>query len=356
MSGNTFGNCFRLTSFGESHGPYVGGVIEGCPSNINVDFELINNALKARQTAVFTYASQRKENDEVQFISGIMNGKTTGTPIGFLIKNHEISSSAYEKNKDILKPSHGYFTYWKKYGIYDYRGSGRASARETIIRVIGGCFAMMYLRKYNITIKAYTTQIGNTQIDIKKIFDNISNTSNPLHCPDNECYLKMLDVLETAKKNKDTIGAKVSCVIKNTPIGIGEPVFDKLHADLGKAMLSINAAKGFEIGSGFNSVGMYGSEHNDIFTESFHTKTNYSGGIQAGISNGEVIYFSVAFKPVPSLMKDQESIDIKGNSAIYTAGGKHDICVVPRVIPIVKAMAALVIADHLLRFNAYKNN
>ncbi|MBP7102060.1 MAG: chorismate synthase [Bacteroidales bacterium] len=354
MSGNTFGNYFRLTSFGESHGPFVGGVIEGCPSNMDIDFELINNAIKARKTAMFPYASQRKENDELQFISGIIGSKTTGTPIAFIIKNQEKSSTAYEKNKDILKPSHGYFTYWKKYGIYDYTGSGRASARETIVRVIGGCFAMMYLQQYHITIKAYTTQIGKIQTDIKNIFSNEPIITNPLHCPDNDSYLKMLEALETAKNNKDTIGAKVSCVIKNTPIGLGEPVFDKLHADLGKAMLSINAAKGFEIGSGFTSVCMYGSEHNDLFTQNFHTKSNHSGGIQAGISNGEVIYFSVAFKPISSLMKNQESIDIKGNPAIYTAGGKHDFCVVPRVIPIVEAMAALVIADHILRFNAYK--
>jgi len=356
MSGNTFGNSFRLTSFGESYGSFVGGVIEGCPPNMDIDFALINNAIKARQTSIFAYASQRKENDEVQFISGIMNGKTTGTPIAFLIKNQETSSTAYNKNKNVLKPSHGYFTYWKKYGIYDYKGSGRASARETIVRVIGGCFAMMYLQQYNITIKAYTTQIGQIQINKKNLFYRETISFNPLHCPDNESYVKMLEVLESAKKNKDTIGAQVSCVIRNTPIGIGEPVFDKLHADLGKAMLSINAAKGFEIGSGFTSASMHGREHNDLFTKEFHTKTNHSGGIQAGISNGEVIYFSVAFKPISSIMKDQESIDIKGNPAVYIAGGKHDICVVPRVIPVVEAMAALVIADHILRFNAYKNN
>lgn len=355
MSGNTFGNIFRLTSFGESHGSHIGGVIDGCPSNIEVDFKLINQKIKERQTSLFTYSSQRKECDEIQFVSGIMNGKTTGTPIAFFITNNDLSSS-YEENKDILKPSHAHYTYWKKYGIYDYKGSGRTSARETLIRVIAGCFAMMYLRQYNIKINAYTSQIGAIKINEEIISDIETAKKNPLFCPDSESYKKMMNELKNTQQNLDTIGAKVSCIIENTPIGLGEPVYDKFQANLGKAMLSINAAKGFEFGSGFKAIEMTGSEHNDLFTKNFRTKTNHSGGIQAGISNGENIYFSVAFKPLSSIMQDQKSINRKGEPAIYKAGGNHDICVVPRVIPVVEAMAALVIVDHILHLHAYKTH
>jgi chorismate synthase len=355
MSGNQLGVLFSLTTFGEAHGNAVGGVIDGCPANLNVDYELIEKKIKARQTANFTFNSQRKEPDKVEFLSGINKDKTNGFPIAFIIKNKDVNLSHYIENQDVLKPSHAHYTYWKKYGTDNALGSGRASARETIARVVGGCFAMMLLRQLGIEIYCFTSQIGNIKTrKIKKPNRNIIQ-SNPLYCPCTTTYEKMMDYLQQIQSEKDTIGAKVSCIVENVPIGMGEPVFDKLNADLAKAMLSIPAAKGIEFGSGFTAVSMKGTKHNDIYNTNFQTKNNYSGGIQGGISNGEDICFSIAFKPIPSIMQDQQSIDTKGNNKIYKAGGRHDVCVVPRVIPIVEAMTALVLADHLLRFNAYKN-
>lgn len=355
MSGNSLGILFQLTTFGESHGSHTGLVIDGCPSGLKVDYDLIQQKINQRKTGIFPFTSSRIEDDKVEFLSGIINDTTTGTPIACIIRNTSIDSSNYEENKTILKPSSSYFTYWKKYGNVDQKGNGRASARETLARVIGGCFAMMFLNQYNISILAYTTRIGNISIDENISIDK-NNISNALVCPDKDVYPKMMDLLKTIQKENDTIGAQISCSINNLPVGLGEPVFDKLNADLSKAIMSIPAAKGIEFGSGFKAISMRGSEHNDLYTTNFHTITNHSGGIQAGISNGETLHFSMAFKPISSIMKDQPSINEKGESTLYKAGGRHDICVVPRVLPVVEAMTALVIADHLLRFNAYKNH
>ena len=354
MAGNTFGTLFTITSFGESHGCCIGGVIDGCPSNLRVDYDLIQQKIKERQTNSLPYTSSRHESDDVIFLSGISNKLTTGAPIAFYIKNQDIDSSHYEANKGVLKPSHADYTYVKKYGIYDYKGSGRASARETLVRVVAGCFAMMFLQSKAIKIKAYTTQIGSI-VYPKPLTQILPDADiNDLHCPDKEIYQSMLNELKSTRAQNDSIGGKVSCVIENTPVGLGEPVFDKLQADLAKAMLSINAAKGFEYGSGFQSAAMIGSILNDVFTSEFRTKTNHSGGIQAGISIGENIYLSVAFKPLASIGQNQESVNIQGEKAIYKGGGRHDVCVIPSVVPVVEAMATLVLADHLLRFNAYK--
>jgi chorismate synthase len=356
MSGSSFGNLFCISTFGESHGKAIGGVIDGCPANITVDYDLIQRQLQLRQNDPLSI-NKRKELDNVEFISGIFEGKTTGTPIAFLIQNKDTQSEDYFQESRVLKPSHAGFSYWKKYGIYDYRGSGRASARETACRVVCGCFAMMYLKKYNIHIEAFTTQIGTAKL--KKPFceyDLEKAKENSLHCPDNETTQAMLSVLNETAAIKDTIGCAVGCVVNGVPAGLGEPVFEKLSANLAKAMLSINAAKGFEYGSGFNSACRKGSEINDLYTPDFSTKTNFSGGIQAGISNGNPIYFSVAFKPIPSIMQDQQSIDKDGNICVLKASGRHDICAAPRVTPVVEAMTALTIADHLLYYNAYKTN
>ncbi len=354
MAGNYFGNIFRISTFGESHGKEIGGIIDGCPSNITIDYDLIRQQLLLRQNDPLS-ANKRKEPDNVEFLSGIYNGKTTGTPIAFLIQNKDTKPEDYAQQSYILKPSHGHFAYWKKYGIYDYRGSGRASARETACRVVCGCFAMMYLKEYNINLEAFTTQIGNIKLENHFCSYNINEAKeNILHCPDNNSAQKMLSLLEEVAILNDTIGCAIGCYINNVPAGLGEPVFEKLSANLAKAMLSINAAKGFEYGSGFDSANKKGSEINDLYTLDFQTKTNFSGGIQAGISNGNPIYFSVAFKPIPSIMQPQPSIDMEGNACMLEASGRHDICVAPRVIPVVEAMAAITIADHLLYYNAYR--
>ena len=349
MAGNYFGNLFRINTFGESHGKAIGGVIDGCPANMTVDYDFIQLQLQLRQNDPLAI-NKRKEPDTVEFISGIFNGKTTGTPIAFLIQNKDAHSEDYTQEKNILKPSHAHFTYWKKYGIYDFRGSGRASARETACRVVCGCFAMMYLKKYNIHIEAFTTQIGTVKLE--KTFyeyDLKMAKKNPLHCPDNETAKKMLSLLNETVTAKDTIGCTVGCMATGVPVGLGEPVFEKLSANLAKAMVSINAAKGFEYGSGFDSATKKGSEINDLYTDNFRTQTNFSGGIQAGISNGNPIYFSVPFKPLPSIMQDQQSIDTDGNTCTLKASGRHDICAAPRVLPVVEAMTALTLVDHFLK-------
>ncbi|MDR1878136.1 MAG: chorismate synthase [Bacteroidales bacterium] len=355
MSGNSTGNLFCVSAFGESHGPAIGGVIDGCPSEIMVDYDLIKRQLSARHNDPLAI-NKRREPDEVEFLSGIMDGKTTGTPVAFLIRNKDIETRDYpQEDSLLLKPSHGHFSYWKKYGVFDYRGGGRASARETACRVVAGCFAEMYLRQFNITTEAFTVQTGKIKSELP--FDDCNSeqaNENPLHCPDNAAAERMLSLLEETNRANDTVGCIVGCVIRNLPAGLGEPVFDKLSAELAKAMLSINAAKGFEYGSGFASAGKKGSELNDLFLSDFRTKTNFSGGIQAGISNGNPVYFSVAFKPLPSIGQDQPSINTNGNPGLLKAGNRHDICAVPRVLPVVEAMAAITIVDHLLRNNAYR--
>jgi len=347
MAGNSTGKLFVLTTFGESHGKAIGGVIDGCPANMEVDYALIQAKLQQRNTSPFP-KNRRKEEDVVEFLSGILDGKTTGMPIAFVIVNKDVQSKDYLQESQVLKPSHAHYVYWQKYGLFDHRGGGRASARETASRVVGGCFALMLLKKYNIEIKAYTTQIGSV-----KWYHSLEKIGiieeNSLHCPDLETTQQMLNELEKTMQSNDTVGCKVGCVLKNLPVGLGEPVFDKLSADLAKAMLSIPAAKGFEYGLGFDFAEKHGSEVNDIFTQNFRTKTNFSGGIQAGISNGEPIYFSVVFKPIPSLMQNLSTINTKGEPCVLYRKGRHDICAVPRVLPVVEAMAALTLTDHLVR-------
>ena len=347
MAGNSFGNLFKLTTFGESHGTAIGGIIDGCPAGLELNLDAIQNELNRRKPGQSEIVTQRKEPDTVNFLSGIFEGKTTGTPIGFVIENANQKSKDYSHIKDVYRPSHADFTYDKKYGNRDYRGGGRSSARETACRVVAGAIAKQLLK--NIKIHAFTSSVGKIYInkpyqdlDFSKIEDNA------VRCPDEAVAEKMISRIKEIKKQGDTIGGTVTCVLQNVPIGLGEPVFDKLHAELGKAMLSINAVKGFEYGSGFCGVQMRGSEHNDLFNEGGSTKTNLSGGIQGGISNGMDIYFRVAFKPVATIMQKQNTIDKQGNIVEMQGKGRHDPCVVPRAVPIVEAMAALVIADYYL--------
>jgi chorismate synthase len=324
-------------------------VIDGFPANIEVDYDLIHAKLCQRNTTPFP-ENRRKEDDAAEFLSGILNGKTTGMPIAFAIANTDARSEDYLQEYQVLKPSHAHYVYWKKYGLFDHRGGGRASARETASWTVAGCFAMMLLKQYNIEIEAFTTQIGSVKWEhsLENIGENPAE--NVLHCPDAAVGQKMLEELEKTAKDKNTVGCKVGCVVKNVPVGLGEPVFGKLSADLAKAMMSIPAAKGFEYGLGFEAAEKRGSDANDIFLPNFHTKTNFSGGIQAGISNGEPIYFSVVFKPIPSIMQAQPTVNTKGETCILQGTGRHDICAAPRVLPVVESMAALTLADHLLRF------
>ena len=347
MAGNSFGNVFKLTTFGESHGLAIGGVIDGCPAGISIDFDAIQREMDRRKPGQSKIVTQRKEPDTVEFLSGIFEGITTGTPIGFIIKNANQKSKDYSHIKDVFRPSHADFTYTEKYGQRDYRGGGRSSARETACRVVAGAIAKQFLN--SIEINAYTASVGAIALNKNYQDLDLSKTeSNAVRCPDPVMAEKMIDKIKAIRKEGDTIGGTVSCVIKNVPIGLGEPVFDRLHAQLGKAMLSINAVKGFEYGSGFEGVRMKGSEHNDVFNTDGSTKTNRSGGIQGGISNGMDIYFNVAFKPVATVMQAQETIDKDGNAVEMHGKGRHDPCVVPRAVPIVEAMAALVLADFML--------
>jgi len=319
MAGNTFGNLFKLSTFGESHGVAIGGVLDGCPPGIELDLEAIQNELNRRKPGQSAIVTQRKEPDTVEFFSGIFEGKTSGTPIGFAIHNTNQKSGDYSHIKDSYRPSHADYVYDQKYGVRDYRGGGRSSARETASRVVAGAIAKQFLIE-----------------------------SNPVRCPDPDTASKMESYIKEVRKEGDTIGGIITCVIQNVPIGLGEPVFDKLHAELGKAMLSINAVKGFEYGSGFDGIKMKGSEHNDQYNPNGSTKTNYSGGIQGGISNGMDIYFNVAFKPVATVIQPYDTIDKDGNKVTTKGKGRHDPCVVPRAVPIVEAMAALVLADYTL--------
>ncbi|OIQ28537.1 MAG: chorismate synthase [Bacteroidetes bacterium MedPE-SWsnd-G2] len=348
MAGNTFGTLFKLTTFGESHGQAIGGVIDGCPAGLTIDLEEIQNELDKRKPGQSAIVTQRKEDDKVEFLSGIFEGKTTGTSIGFIIKNTNQKSKDYSHIKDVFRPSHADFTYEKKYGIRDYRGGGRSSARETACRVVAGAIAKQFLGK--ISFHAFTSSVGD--LFINKPYQDLDfslTESTAVRCPDLDVAHKMIEKIKAIRKEGDTIGGTVTCVIKNVPVGLGEPVFDKLHAELGKAMLSINAVKGFEYGSGFCGAKMKGSEHNDIFNVNGSTITNLSGGIQGGISNGMDIYFRVAFKPVATVIQKQDTIDKFGNKVVMEGKGRHDPCVVPRAVPIVEAMAALVIADFMLQ-------
>lgn len=344
---NTFGNLFRVTTFGESHGLALGGVIDGCPAGIELNVELIQKDLDRRKPGQSKITTQRKENDEVRILSGVFEGKTTGTPIGFTIENTNQKSKDYSHIKDSYRPSHADLVYDEKYGFRDYRGGGRSSARETVSRVVAGAIAKQFLK--GISIDAYVNQVGRIKSDKTYAELNLKDAENNIvRCPDLEVAEQMINFISETKKKGDTVGGVIRCVIKGVPIGLGEPVFDKLHARLGSAMLSINAVKGFSYGSGFDGVQMYGSEHNDMFNTDKSTKTNFSGGIQGGISNGMDIYFDVAFKPVATLIQAYETIDQQGNIVQTHGKGRHDPCVVPRAVPIVEAMAALVIADFIL--------
>ncbi|WP_185868393.1 chorismate synthase [Blattabacterium cuenoti] len=355
MAGNIFGKLFRVSTFGESHGLALGGVIDGCPSGITINIDKIQFDLNRRKPGQSSIVTQRKEKDRVQILSGIFENKTTGTPIGFLIYNKDQKSKDYDHIKHAYRPSHSDFTYEKKYGIRDYRGGGRSSARETVCRVVAGSIAKQLLK--NVSIISYVSSVGN--ISIEKSYEelDLSLTSierSPLRCPDSKTSNKMISEVEKIKKNGDSIGGIITCVIKNLPAGIGEPVFEKLHAELGKAMLSINAVKGFEYGSGFDGTKLLGSQHNDLFYSNGTTSTNFSGGIQGGISNGMDIYFRIAFKPVATIMKKQRTINKKGETIYIEGKGRHDPCVLPRAVPIVESMTALVLVDYCMYSNLSK--
>lgn len=350
---NTFGNIFRLTSFGESHGAGIGGVIDGCPAGIFLDTDFIQSELDRRKPGQSSLTTSRKESDQVEFLSGVFEGKTTGTPIGFLVRNSNQHSSDYNNLRNAFRPSHADYTYQTKYGTRDHRGGGRSSARETISRCVAGALAKLVLKEAGIRIIAYTSQVGN--IRLEKSYQELDPDlieSNPVRCPDMETAGNMIDLINEVKSEGDTIGGVITCVCQGIPVGLGEPVFGKLQAALGNAMLSINAAKGFEYGMGFDGVQYRGSEINDIFYRTSEgkiaTKTNHSGGIQGGISNGEDIYFRVAFKPVATILTQQPTINALGEETMLQVKGRHDPCVLPRAVPIVEAMAAMTILDYWL--------
>jgi len=349
---NSFGKIYRLTSFGESHGTAIGGVIDGVPANISLDFDAIQKELNRRRPGQSKITTQRHERDKVEFLSGIFEGKTTGTPIGFIIKNTNERSKDYSHLKEAYRPSHADFTYDKKYKNYDYRGGGRSSARTTASIVVAGAIAKQIIAGIGIT--AFVSAVG--EISLSKHYtelnlDNIDNT--PVRCPDPETATEFINLIEKVKKQGDTVGGQITCVVQNVPNGFGEPVFDKLQARLAYAMLNLPAVKGFEYGSGFEGSKMFGSKHNDIFNIDGTTKTNFSGGIQGGISNGMPIYFKVAFKPVATILQTQKSIDKKGQEILLEGKGRHDPCVVPRAVPIVEAMTAMVLADFYLIRKAF---
>ncbi|WP_106829636.1 chorismate synthase [Parabacteroides pacaensis] len=349
---NTFGNLFRLTSFGESHGMGIGGVIDGCPAGIELDMDFIQQELDRRRPGQSSITTPRKEADKVHFLSGLYEGKTTGTPIGFIIWNDNQHSSDYDNMEKVFRPSHADFTYQTKYGIRDHRGGGRSSARETIARCVAGAIAKQILKEHGITIQAYTSQVGNIKLDGSyQDYDLTLTETNAVRCPDTEKAEEMQKLIAEVKSKGDTLGGIISCVAKGVPVGLGEPVFGKLHAALGGAMLSINAVKGFEYGDGFSSTLYRGSERNDRFYNDnghINTRTNYSGGIQGGISNGQDIYFRVAFKPVATVLMEQQTVNTDGEDTVLKARGRHDPCVLPRAVPIVEAMTAMVLLDYWL--------
>ena len=349
MAGSSFGTLFKLTTFGESHGTAIGGIIDGVPANFPLDIPAIQLELDRRKPGQSSLVTQRKESDTVQFLSGIFEGKTLGSPIGFIILNENQKEADYAHLKDTFRPSHADFTYEKKYGIRDYRGGGRSSSRETASRVVAGALAKQVLNSIGIKFSTFVDQVGDIRFHSDAFFALKEIESNLVRCPDKNLAEKMENLIREVRNDGDTIGGVISCVIHGVPAGLGEPVFDKLPAELGKAMLSINAVKAFEIGSGMESIAMRGSQHNDLFNEDGTTQTNYSGGIQGGISNGMPIHFRVAFKPVATIMQTQASINTQGDKIELEGKGRHDACVVPRAVPIVEAMAALVILDFYLR-------
>ena len=349
---NSYGHHFRITTFGESHGPAIGVIVDGCPAGLDIDEKFIQSELQRRRPGQSKITTQRQEEDQVRILSGVFEGKSMGTPIAMIIDNTDQRSKDYSHIKDAYRPSHADFTYDAKYGIRDYRGGGRSSARETAARVAAGAVAKLLLKKSGISVQAYVSQVGDisaphyTQLNLSATEENI------VRCPHAETAEKMIALIDQVRLDRDTVGGMVTGVIQHCPAGLGEPVFDKLHAELGKAMLTINAVKGFEYGSGFEGIKLRGSAHNDNFVKEgdrIRTATNHSGGVQGGISNGEDIYFNVAFKPVATIMMDQASVDKDGNETMVTGKGRHDPCVVPRAVPIVEAMASLVLADFLLR-------
>lgn len=357
--GNTFGKIFRIATYGESHGKAIGVVIDGCPPNLELDLDIIQNELNRRKPGQSKITTQRKESDEFEVISGMFEGKTIGTPLHFMIKNHDAKSKDYSHIKDIIRPSHADYTYQKKYGIRDYRGGGRSSARETAARVIAGAVAKQILRKIDVEITAFVRKVGKIELNSEhRALDFSEIENNIVRCPHLETANRMIEYIDSVRKQGDSIGGVIECVISGLPVGLGEPVFDRFHAEMGKAMLSINAVKGFEIGSGFAGTEMLGSKHNDeLYTDkngNIHTKTNNSGGVLGGITNGEDVYFRVAFKPTATIMKTQKSVDIHGAEVDVKGRGRHDPCVVPRAVPIVEAMAAIVSLDFYLRSKAIR--
>jgi chorismate synthase len=355
MAGNTFGTLLRLTTFGESHGTAIGGVLDGCPPNVKIDAEAIQKELDRRRPGQSSITSPRKESDKIEILSGVFEGVSTGAPVAFIIRNTNAQSADYDHLKNVYRPSHADYTYQQKYGVRDYRGGGRSSARETATRVAAGAIAKAVLPQI-VSVKSFVSQVGDIKLaeDLEKLNLELIE-SNVVRCPDAATAERMQALIEQMRDAGDTLGGVITCVVRGVPAGWGEPVFDKLHADLGKAMLSINAVKGFEIGSGFAGVAMKGSEQNDTFSAGFGTTTNNSGGIQGGISNGQDIVFRVAFKPVATIKKEQQTVDASGTEITLAAKGRHDPCVLPRAVPIVDAMTNLVLADHYLRQNAISN-
>lgn len=363
---NTFGNLFRLTTFGESHGEAIGGVVDGMPPGIDIDLAFIQNELNRRRPGQSRITTSRQEADQVELLSGVFEGKSTGCPIGFIVRNQNQHSQDYEDLRSLFRPSHADYTYYNKYGIRDHRGGGRSSARITISRVVGGALAKLVLQQKGITIQAYTSQVGAIALERDYHRYDLSLTeTNAVRCPDPQKAAEMEALIAQVKAEGDTIGGIITCVVKGCPAGVGEPEFGKLHAALGAAMLSINAVKGFEYGDGFDGVNTRGSEQNDVFipasTETTHTspfvsplstKSNHSGGIQGGISNGQDIYFRVAFKPVATILQEQQTMDIDGNPTTFTARGRHDPCVLPRAVPVVESMAAMTLLDYILLRNS----
>ena len=356
VMGNTFGHLFTLTTFGESHGAAIGGVVDGMPAGIDIDLDFIQQELNRRRPGQSKITTARQEADRVELLSGVFEGKSTGCPIGFIVRNENQHSQDYENLRTVFRPSHADYTYLKKYGIRDHRGGGRSSARITISRVVAGALAKLALRQHGISIQAYTSQVGPIALDRDyRRYDLTLTEQNDVRCPDPEKAQQMEELISEVKAAGDTIGGVITCVIKGCPVGLGNPEFGKLHAELGAAMLSINAAKGFDYGDGFDIVNRRGSEVNDVFRSEngrVSTATNHSGGIQGGISNGEDIYFRVAFKPVATLLQPQQTVDVEGNATTLTARGRHDPCVLPRAVPVVEAMAAIVIFDQLLSTNS----
>ena len=363
---NSFGTIFRLTTFGESHGEAIGGVVDGMPAGIEIDVDFIQAELNRRRPGQSKITTSRQEPDQVELLSGVFEGKSTGCPIGFIVRNTNQHSQDYENMRNVFRPSHADYTYFEKYGIRDHRGGGRSSARITISRCVGGALAKLVLKQLGISVQAYTSQVGNIALERDyRLYDLSLTETNAVRCPDAAKAAEMEALITQVKGEGDTIGGIITCVIKGCPAGLGEPEFNKLHADLGAAMLGINAVKGFEYGEGFSGVTMRGSEQNDIFIPSSEcsensessaitTATNHSGGIQGGISNGQDIYFRVAFKPVATLLKEQDTVDLEGNPTTLTAKGRHDPCVLPRAVPVVEAMAAMTILDHFMLYQSKK--